>query len=306
MKQYPIVSIVFPNYNGGRQSLECVASIAKLSYSQNKLEVIVVDNNSTDGSVEKILKLKTKNLKLKIIRNKKNEGFAKAVNRGVKISSGNYLFITNNDVVLERNCLENLLLFLLDHQDVGVVGAITYDRNKLTILHPAPRYNFYFGVFYDSKDTNTTQEADWIPGSGLCTSRILWEKLGGFDEGFFFTYEDLDFCLRAKKLGYKIIYYPKAILWHSDGATINRPEFVFFKYYQGYSGKLRLLLKHANFLQITSSIFLQIVIFLPYRTLILKEKSAIPFFKSFIWNAMHLRDTIAKRREVNAIKNESI
>jgi GT2 family glycosyltransferase len=295
MKSFPSVSIIFPNYNGNKVSLtRLLQSIQKMVYPKQKITVTLVDNGSTDDSV---LFIKKRFPWVNIIKLGKNNGFAKAVNKGIKTSKEEYLFITNNDVVLEKNCLKNLIEYLLTHPQIGIIGGKTYCMNPSDkVLYSAYKYNFYTGLFTMAKDANKIQEADWIPGAGMCCGRPLWEKLGGFDEDFFFTGEDLDFCLRAKRAGYKILYYPKAILWHSDGLTINLPEFSYFKHYESYKSKFRLILKHAGILQISLAFTLQFLIYLPYRTLMLREKIAIPLLRAFLWNMKNLKQTLRARK----------
>lgn len=295
MKSLPSISIIFPNYNGNKINLTTLLrSIQKSAYPKRKITVILVDNGSTDNS---ILFIKKRFPWVNIIKLDKNYGFAKAVNKGVKKSNSEYLFITNNDVFLEKNCLNNLVEYLLTHPQVGIIGGKTYSKNPPDkILYSAYKYHFYTGRFSMSKDVNKIQEADWIPGAGMCCSKLLWEKLGGFDEDFFFTGEDLDFCLRSKHEGYKILYYPKAILWHSDGATINLPEFAYFKYFESYKSKFRLILKYASILQIISAFILQFAVYLPYKTIILREKSAIPLLKAFLWNIKNIKQTLRARK----------
>ncbi|MBI4058004.1 glycosyltransferase family 2 protein [Candidatus Microgenomates bacterium] len=296
---YPSVSIIIPTLNAGKPLERCLTSIQALNYPQKRVEVVVVDN----GSSRKIKKQKAKSkntiknlskawpFRLKVIRNADNLGFAKAVNQGVSTSRGTYLFITNDDVILEKDCIKNLIEFILAHPEIGVAGGKIYTTGTKKVWHPAPRYNFYTSLFRDAKDANITQEADWIPGSGLCTSKAIWKKLRGFDEGFFFSFEDLDFCVRAKQAGYKIIYYPQAILWHKDGTTVNRPEFAYFKYYEGYKSKFRFLLKHGTLAHVITSFLLQFLIFWPYRIIVLKEKSTRAVFAALVWNIRNLLQT---------------
>src|SRR4030042_4827442 len=100
---YPMISIIFPNYNGGQNPLECLSSIEKLNYPKSKLETIIVDNHSTDESITKI---KKQYLWVKIIELKKNLGFAGGINKGIKKANGTYLFITNDDILFEKNSLK--------------------------------------------------------------------------------------------------------------------------------------------------------------------------------------------------------
>ena len=291
----PKLSIVLPNFNGQKLYLKNLfESIGKSSYPLNQLETILVDNGSTDNSVAYVKKYFPK---VKIIKLDKNYGFARAVNIGVKKSTGAYLFITNNDVELEKNCLENLVKFLLSNTDVGIVGGKVLDyKSRSKISSCALAYNFALGSFIMSKNVNQTVLSDWIQGCSLTTSKKLWQKLSGFDEKFFFTSEEFDFCLRAKYLGFKTVYYPKATLWHVGGATINKPELQKFKYFQVYKSKLRLILKHGSLIEILLAFFFQFAIFLPFRNLILREKIAFPLLKAFIWNLKNMPKNLSSQR----------
>lgn len=291
----PSLSIIFPNWNGNKQDLLLLLnSIKQSNYIKNKLEVVMVDNGSTDDSVEFVSQ---RFPWVKIIKLPKNFGFAKAVNIGIKQSTNEFLFITNNDVRLDKNCLDYLVQFLDNNPWVGVVGGKIYNQKyKKRILSAALSYNFFTGRFTMSKRLNKLQEVDWVAGCGMLCSKALWKKLRGFDEDFFFTGEELDFCLRAQYLGLKNIYYPKAYLWHKGGSTSGRVELFRFKYYEEYKSKLRLIFKHGNFLQMLSAFSLQFFLFTPYRVLILKEGNLMLFIKALIWNLKNLPINISYQR----------
>lgn len=296
MSSLPTVAIIFPNYNGGQLPLDCLKSIALLTYPKNKIEAIVVDNGSQDGSDVQI-----KNLypKVRLIKNAQNQGFAKAVNQAVKFAKSQYLFITNNDVVLDKKCLVLLIEYLLQNPKVGIVGPKIFNLNKPgKVLGRPLSYHFFLGVFTQGPDALTPQEVDWVQGCGLLCSKKLFQDLNGFDEEFFFIGEELDLCLRAKRLGHKIVYLPKSVLWHSGGATIGKVELNSFRFYEGYKSKLRLILKHANIFAIISALFIQLFIFTPYRSIILREKSFSHLIKALIWNFKHISQTFKARRKI--------
>ena len=295
--KFPKVSIIFPNLNGNKGLLSALfSSIEKSSYPKDKIETIMIDNNSTDDSV-KFVEKKFHNFKL--IKLKKNQGFAKAVNIGAKRSSGKYLFVTNNDVELEKNCIKNLVQFLVHNPKVGVVGARVNDyKNRSQIACSALAYSFFTGNFVMSAKFDQIQNSDWVIGCSMCTSRSLWKKLSGFDEKFFFSGEELDFCLRAKYLGYKIIYNPKALLWHVGSATSKKRTYTPHSF-EIYKSKLRIILKHGSRSEILIAFFIQFLIFLPYRTLLMHDKSIFPLIKASIWNIKHLpKNLFAQRKSI--------
>ncbi|MDP3998677.1 MAG: glycosyltransferase family 2 protein, partial [bacterium] len=200
---YPSVSIIFPTFNGWQDTKKCLESISNFDYPKERIEVIVVDNGSTDETVKKVQKSKFKDqndkLKLKIIENRVNLGFARAVNLGVKKSRGEYLLITNNDVVFDKNYLALLVEFLQNESLAGMVGGKVFYRSlKKKISFAGARFNFYTGLLRLGKYPNQTCQTDWVPGCNMLLRRQVWCQIGGFDEKFFFYFEDLDLCLRAK------------------------------------------------------------------------------------------------------------
>ena len=270
----PTIGIVFPTLNGWEDTKKCLESINKLKFSKDRIKVIVVYNGSTDGTIQKLQNSKLP--KLQVIINNKNLGFAKAVNIGIRKSKGEYILITNNDVIFGSNSVSQSINYLINNPNTGVVGP------------EGLKYNFWLGRFKRFTKSDKPVEADWIAGHAMLFTKKLWSNLGGFDEQFFFTGEDTDFCLRAKKEGFKSIQVPRAKIIHKDGSTINNPKMAYFKYYEGYKSKFRLILRYGNFLQIISSFCLQIFLYTPYRGFVLKEKSTVPMIKALIWNLKKL------------------
>ncbi len=254
MKAWPKVSIIFPTYNGWKDTKDCLISIKNLNYPREKVEVIVVDNASTDKTVSFI----RKNFPwVKLLPQKKNLGFAKAINLGVKKNRSELILITNNDVVFEKDCLQALVKTLGDGPKIGAVGGRVYWKNQNKICIDGFRLNPYLGFHqFDLSGINRKRECDWVAGTCLLTKRKLFLNLGGFDEEYFFYFEDIDFCLRLKDAGLKLLYTPKAIAHHGYGRTTfkEKMEKIFF---YGYRSRWRCLFKNASPLQIiTSSIFL--------------------------------------------------
>lgn len=280
MKAYPTLTIIFPTYNGWKDTKDCLASIRNLNYPKEKLEVIVVDNASTDGTPEKfagpaqkMLKeenngsepahLNSRKLTIKLLINQVNLGFAKAVNLGAKEANSEIILITNNDVTFEKNCLQELLRALGDDPKIGVVGGKVYGKNQDRICIQGFRLNPYLGYHqFDLSGLNRKRECDWISGNCFLVRRKLFLDFGGFDKEYFFYFEDIDFCLRARKAGFKLLYTPEAIAYHGYAQTIFKEKLERI-FYLGYRSRWRCLFKNASPPQIfTSSIFL--LIFSPF------------------------------------------
>lgn len=213
------ISIIIPNYNGELFLNRCFES---LTQQENIHEIIIIDNGSSDNSVNYI---KSNYPELILIENKKNLGFAIAVNQGLKASSGKYIFLLNNDMELEKGCISHLLKCIEKNQDIFSVSSkmIQYhDRKKIdnagdeyTIFGWAKRVGY-------NKSSDKYQKPKEIfsacAGAALYRKSIL-EKIGYFDEHFFAYVEDVDISYRARIYGYHIHYCPQAIVYHVGSGT---------------------------------------------------------------------------------------
>lgn len=213
------ISIIIPNYNGELFLNRCFESLTQQEHIH---EIIIIDNGSSDNSVNYI---KSNYPELILIENKKNLGFAIAVNQGLKASSGKYIFLLNNDMELEKRCISHLLKCIEKNQDIFSVSSkmIQYhDREKIdnagdeyTILGWAKRvgYNKSSDKYQNSKEIFSA-----CAGAALYRKSIL-EEIGYFDENFFAYLEDVDLGYRARINGFTNLYCPKAIVYHVGSGT---------------------------------------------------------------------------------------
>ena len=227
------LSIIIVNYNAEKFLLECLDSI----YAQTKqisFDVWVVDNNSMDTSVPMV----QQNFpQVNLIENKENAGFIKANNKGILASKGTYVLSLNNDTVVLPGALEKLVDFMDRHPDAGACGAKVLNADG-SIQHqckrgfPTPSSAlFYFlglhKLFPRSKvfghylmtylDADKTSEVDSLSGSCLMVRRRVIEDIGIMDEDYIMYGDDLDWCYRIKKAGWKIYYVPDAQIIHYGG-----------------------------------------------------------------------------------------
>ena len=288
----PTVTIITPNWNGGNQPLEFINSIKKLNYPQDKIQIIIIDNGSQDNSPIQIAKIYPD---VKLICLKQNLGFSPAVNIGIKKAKGKFIFIGNDDLVMEKNSLRYLLNYLQKSPKTGIVGGKIYFKNKPKVISSCgQRFNFITGSVSICKNPNKKKEVDWVQGCALLFPRTLINQIGLLDDKFTKIYfEDFDLCLRAKKAGYKIVYYPKAIFYHGQSTTMDKiPD---FKLFQWYKNKIRFILKHLKPLNIVSTLFFQFILLIPYNILVIKNINFKPFFKALSWNYKHLKQTLNER-----------
>lgn len=229
------LSIVIVSYNSKSLVQNCLGSLQK-AIQDIGAEIIIVDNCSTDGSKEE---LPEKYPGIKYIFNDENLGFAKACNQGFRISSGKYILFLNPDTILTETCLKECLDFFASHTDAGAVGVRMINGKGKFLKEskrgqPGPAASFYklFGfaaIFPGSKTfskyyqghlpetENNTVEV--LSGAFMMIKREVFEKLNGFDEGFFMYGEDIDISIRIGRSGYKNYYLGTISVTHIKGGS---------------------------------------------------------------------------------------
>lgn len=230
------LSIVIVNWNAGSLLRDCVRSIVEADRRGFKFgQVVIVDNGSTDGSLDGLASLA---LPLEIIKNTDNKGFAAACNQGMQGCRADYLLFLNPDTRLFADSLSVPLAFMeaAQNQSVGICGIQLIEEHeevsRSCARFPTPRMFFskVFGldrllpVFFQSHfmeewGHKESREVDHVIGAFFLVRRHLFEQLNGFDERFFVYLEDLDFSLRAKKLGSASYYLADARAYHKGGGT---------------------------------------------------------------------------------------
>jgi len=264
------LSIIIINYNSGSHIEQCLVSVNKAIPGINT-EIIIVDNNSNDGSKED---LPSKLPEVKFIFNNENLGFAKACNQGSKISSGDYILFLNPDTVLSETCLTECISFFKTHTDVGAVGVRMLDDEGKFLKEskrglPSPSASFYklFGltaIFPGSKTIakyyqghlaeNENNPVEVLSGAFMMIKRTVFEKVKGFDETFFMYGEDIDLSLRISQLGYKNYYLGKISIIHLKGGSTTYN----YKYVDDFYGAMKLFVKkHYNDKSSLYRLFLQ-------------------------------------------------
>jgi len=222
----PKVSIILVNWNNASDTIECIESLNKLTY-QN-YEIIVVDNNSTDDSVNKLKNLDD----IHLIQNERNLGFAGGNNVGIDFAlKGNseYILLLNNDTVVDKEFLSILVRRAAEEKNIGIIGGKIYYYNEPTKIWSAGggitkiiKRTFQYGENkIDNVRFNQEKEVDFLSGCCMLIKREVFEKIGLLNADYFMYYEDVDFCLRAKR-HFKIIYSPEAIIWHKVSVTSDK------------------------------------------------------------------------------------
>ncbi len=226
-------------------------------------EIIVVDNASSDGTVEM---LRAEFPSVRVMANATNVGFTRANNQALAIAQGRYLFLLNPDTQLHPGALQTLSDFMDAHPQVGIVGPQLFygdglpqsSRRRFPTIATAflestilqrwfPRSRVLTRYYMLDTRDDETQPVDWINGSAMFVRRAMYEQIGGFDEGFFMYSEELDWCYRAKKAGWQIVYLPTAQVTHYEGKSSEQASArrdIFFntskiRFFHKYHGALR-------------------------------------------------------------------
>lgn len=214
-----LVSVIILNMNRKSYLRKCLNSVLNSSYKN--LEVIVIDNGSTDSSQTLV---KKEFPKVKLIENQQNLGFGGGNNIGIKNARGKLLFLINNDIFLDHLCIEKLVEKAMSKEDVGIFGCKIYFGYLNNILQHAGGIldNSGSGIlrgFFekDSNLYNIEYEVDWVHGAAIFIRKRVFEEIGLFDTIYHPIYHDeIDLCYRAFKSGFKILYIPTAIVYHYE------------------------------------------------------------------------------------------
>jgi len=218
------ISIIVLSYNKIELTKKCLASLKKNTLDGILVEIVVVDNASTDGSVDFLRSLKW----IKLIENKENLGFSRANNQGAKESRGDILVFLNNDTEVRSGWLEGITEIFETEKNVGAVGIkLLFPDGKiqhagLIISKDKVPRHIYYRENMDKPYVCGMREFQAVTAACIAVPKKVFEEVGGFDEGFKNGLEDVDLCLRIREKGYKIIYQPKSVVIHHESMSPGR------------------------------------------------------------------------------------
>lgn len=248
----PTLSIVIVSWNVCDLLAACLASLP------SDAEVIVVDNASADGSAAMVA---ADYPAVRLISNADNRGFARANNQGLAEATGRYVLFLNPDTVAQDGAIPGLVAFAEAEPSVGIVGpklrygdgTVQSSRRRFPAVvtalcestplewhwrdNPGARRYRMEDRAYDS-----VQDVDWLVGAALLCRREMLEQIGGFDEGFFMYSEEPDLCRRAKAAGWRVVYFPGAVITHYEGKSSGQVTGERHRYFQ--ASRVRYFRKH--------------------------------------------------------------
>ena len=221
MSENPLVSVIVLNYNAGELLLNCIGSVKKSAY--RNLEIIVVDNISTDKSQETC---KEKYPDIKLIQNNENFGYCEGNNIGIREAKGDYIVILNPDTIVESNWIEELISAYNKFGE-GLYQPKHLSLNEKTVYMSAGNMLNIFGFGYarekgnkDENQFNKIEEIGYASGTCLFTSSAVLKKVGLFDPFIFLYHDDLDLGWRASQLGIKSYYVPTSLIYHAESYSL--------------------------------------------------------------------------------------
>lgn len=302
------ISILIPNYNGEellKKNLPRVVEAAK-EYKDGSVEIIIIDDCSTDKSVESIKyyvsSIKNKNIKLKVIENDRNVGFAPSVNRGVREAGGEIIILVNTDVVPQRDFIFPLIEHFKD-QEIFAVGCLDKSiENGKVILRGRGIGRWQRGFLVHSRGEVDKQNTLWVSGGSGAFRKAIWEKLGGFSELYKpFYWEDIDLSYRALKSGYKILFEPKSSVVHKHEEGVIKKIYSPFQIKTvAYKNQFIFAWRNATDFRLR----LLHIIWLPYHLIKAFFRGDGTFFLGFLHALGRLPLLLETREKTNFVKSD--
>jgi GT2 family glycosyltransferase len=251
----PLISIIVLTY-GNRDFVDaCLDTLAQQTWKP--LEILFVDNASRDDSAA-VGRAAMERLELpgRVMALEQNLGCAGGNNVGWRAAAGEVIVFLNPDTELQPDCIEQLVLPLLEDEKIGVTGAKMYFpggriiQHAGGIVHPNGMTNHHGAGREDNGEWDVARDVDYVTGAALAMRRGLMEKVGGFDEDYFPAYyEEVDLCLRVRRAGFRVVYIPTAVLVHHESVSVGKESGTLHRLFPRM--RVRYLIKNLTLRQLT-------------------------------------------------------
>lgn len=298
-----LVSVIIVNWNGRGIIDDCLSSLSSQSYKN--LEILFVDNASTDNSVSFV---KKKYPEIKIITNDTNLGYAGGHEVALKYISGEAILLLNTDTIFDKSLIEKLIKTLYSGKSIGLVQPKILMYPQKNLIDSIGAFFITTGDLYhigrekSSDSALYNKQMDIFTAKGVCMliKKEVISQTGLFDKSFFAYFEETDLCMRIWLAGYRVVYTPSAAIYHKGGGTSHK---INWSYILFHSQKNRIATYLKNFsihylirvLPVTILLY-QCVFVLYFLTG--KVDRALSIQKSLLWNLIHLGQTLRKRKVV--------
>ncbi|OIO63687.1 MAG: hypothetical protein AUJ47_05250 [Candidatus Marinimicrobia bacterium CG1_02_48_14] len=311
----PVVSVIIPHFNGIEILDACLTSLYTDPYPA--LEIVVVDNGSSDGSPDFVAK---KYPSVQLVRNRENRGFAGGCNDGMAQATGEYYLILNNDTTHKPGWIDTLVNIIQSSSDIGAVqpkllSAQQPDHFDYSggggglidfIGYPFAIGRIFSNMEVDQGQYDEVREIFWASGTAFLVRREVIDQVGGFDEDFFAHMEEIDLCWRMQNAGWIIKNAPQAVVWHHSGWTL--PPDRYRKKYLNHRNNLIMLIKNYPWrylaLVFPLRIALEGVAFV-FSALIRDWKRMIAIIHAALWVLVHPHTLIKKHMAMKNLRDVS-
>ncbi|MDH5689821.1 MAG: glycosyltransferase family 2 protein [Candidatus Bathyarchaeota archaeon] len=309
----PFVSVIILNYNGRSFLYGCLSSLSQMNYPKSCYEVIMVDNGSVDGSVAYV----EKNFPwVKILALSGNYGYTGGNNRGVNIAKGDLVVFLNNDTIVDKEWLRELVNVMHLDEEIAICGS-------KVILMDDPNHVQYSGGFLNLLGGTLFYPFHWqepnsdfclvgsICGASFLMRKVIFGMVGGFDEDFFMYSDENDLCLRVWVYGYRVAYAPRSVVYHFAGGSSPKCEGKFrlesllgarlispLTIYHGNKNSIASIIKNFEFREALVGVIFSFFYCTLQLLLLLKKadsKGIVLLSKAVFWPIKNFRKTWKKR-----------
>jgi GT2 family glycosyltransferase len=307
-QDWPFVSIITVNLNGRIWLENCLKSIFQSDYPLSKMQIILVDNGSTDDSVNFV---KREFPTVKIISLNKNCGYAQGNNMGFKSSTGDLILLLNNDTILRKNTLKIMINEIEKIKDAGILQPkiiLTGNRglDACGAFLTNTGFLYHYGIGENPKDPAYNKKIPVFSVKGACmlVKREVIGKIQLFDDDFFAYFEESDFCHRAWIAGYRVYYAPKAVMYHKRGATaekLGQEKIPPWLHFHSYKNRICSHIKNLSSKELIKMLpmHLSLVSFLSILYFVRGEPEVSrAIYRSLWWNLTNLKKTLRKRKYI--------
>lgn len=283
VNEAPLVSVVLLSYERPHLLKNALESLIGQSYVN--IKIIVVNNKGP--SSDRIAEIVGDYPYVKLIRNENNPGFTGGMNRGIEDATGKYIFLTEDDIIAEKDCIRYMVDYMESHISTGIASGIMYNKNSGTIRCAGG--DFTLGTVYKQKIYGMGEEdsgqfklpfdVTFVSGGMIFGRLEIMKKLKGFRQDFFMYYEDVEICSRVLKLGYKIVVVPQSKTYHYEPPADTLPEYLKFN---GLKNLFSVYILHAKFLNLVVFIFRYGIINF-FRSMFYDKKNFLLLLKLWMW-----------------------
>jgi GT2 family glycosyltransferase len=240
-------SLIVLNWNGKEHLARCLPSLQDLDYPE--YEVMVVDNGSSDDSVEFVT---SEFPNVTVVQNDRNLGYAGGMNAGIAQSESDVVVLLNNDIIVRHDWLSELMHALSADSHIGIAGCKIFFDDGVTLQHTGGLASYPQALTHhhgylqpDTGAYNVLIDADYVTSAAMAIRKTMLAEIGDLDASFFpIYYDDVDICYRARTAGWRVVYVPTSVLTHLESATMERNSYRYLA--SLHRSRLRFVLKHLS------------------------------------------------------------